>query len=64
MRKQDKLREYARITKAKNQEWNYYNMAQVINITVQAFYNWLYGAYELSNTKAQQLESLLNDLSE
>jgi len=36
----------------------------VIDISAQAFYNWLNGAYEMSYETRNKLESLLADLLE
>lgn len=39
-------------------------MAEVIDITPNAFYNWLARYYDLSNSKAKDLESLIADLTD
>lgn len=62
MKKQDKLRKQVKLAKALNDEWSYKAMSEVINITANAFYNWLNGAYEFSQSKEKDLESLINDL--
>ena len=62
MDKQDILRQNVKLAKALNNDWSYKNMSEVIGISVNAFYNWLNGAYDLSNYKQRQLESLVSDL--
>ena len=37
-------------------------MSEVINITVNAFYNWLNGYYNLSRSKEAELSYLIADL--
>ena len=63
MQKQrDKLRENVKLCKAYNSDWSYKQMAEVIEITPHAFYNWLHGYYELSFQKEKKLQELLSDL--
>ena len=64
MKKQDNLRKRTKIAKALNDDWSYKAMSEVIDITPHAFYNWLNGFYELSNSKRIALENLLADLME
>lgn len=52
------------MAKALNDDWSYKAMSEVIDITPHAFYNWLNGFYELSNSKRIALENLLADLME
>ena len=60
---QDVLRQEARVAKAKNHEdFSYSDFADIINITVDSFYNWLNGQYNLSSKKAKELHSFLSDL--
>ena len=63
-KKQDDLRKQVKLAKAMDDEWNFKNMSEVIQISPNSFYNWLYGAYELSSIKERELESLLSDLLE
>ena len=58
----EKLREQVKLCKVYNPEWNYKQIAEVIEITPHAFYNWLNGYYELSNRKENELRELLSDL--
>lgn len=62
MTKQDKLRKQVKMAKALNDDWSYKAMSEVIDISAHAFYNWLNGFYDLSNTKERQLMDLLDDL--
>ena len=64
LKKQDYLRKRTKIAKALNDDWSYKAMSEVIDITPHAFYNWLNGFYELSNSKRIALETLLADLME
>lgn len=58
----EKLREQVKLCKVYNPEWSYKQIAEVIEITPHAFYNWLNGYYELSHRKAAELQELLFDL--
>ena len=63
MQKQgDKLREQVNLCKVYNSDWSYKQIAEVIEITPHAFYNWLNGYYELSQRKERRLRELLSDL--
>lgn len=62
MKQQNKLRQDVRIAKALNEDWSYKKMSDVIDISVNAFYNWLNGAYELSEKKERQLKDLVSNL--
>ena len=59
--KQSNLRWLTKLAKIKS-DFNYNEMAEVLQITDHAFYNWLNGYYDLSVTKASKLKSLLADL--
>ena len=61
-KKQDILREQVKLAKIYNKEWSYKYMAEVIQITDHAFYNWLNGYYDLSKKKADELENFITDL--
>lgn len=56
------LREQVRLCKAYNPDWSYKQMAEAIDITDHAFYNWLKGYYNLSYKKQRKLKYLLDDL--
>lgn len=62
MKQQNILRQEVRIAKALNEDWSYKQMSEVIDISVNAFYNWLNGAYELSEKKERQLKNLVSNL--
>ena len=64
LKRQDYLRKRTKVAKALNDDWSYKAMSEVIDITPHAFYKWLNGFYELSNSKRIALESLLADLIE
>lgn len=58
----DFLRQQVKLCKVYNSEWSYKLIAEAINITPNAFYNWLSGFYDLSNQKKVELNNLLYDL--
>jgi len=61
--KQDKLREQARVARAINHDcFTYADFADYLEISVNSFYNWLNGYYDLSSKKADNLNSFLSDL--
>ena len=62
MKKQDNLRQQVKLAKALNDEWSYKAMSEVIQISSNAFYNWLNGAYELSYKKESDLAELVSNL--
>ena len=63
MTKQDDLRHWVKIAKVQNPDWTYKNISEAINITTNAFYNFMSGYYNLSDKKAHELKSLLYDLT-
>ena len=58
------VRRQAKLAKALNDEWSYKEMAEVIEISAHAFYNWLHGYYNMSSRKLAELASLLDDLTQ
>lgn len=60
----DFLRRQAKLAKALNDEWSYKEMAEVIEISTHAFYNWLHGYYNMSSRKLTELACLLDDLTQ
>ena len=60
--KDDNLRQQVKLVKAYNDDWSYKQMAEVIEISTHAFYNWLHGYYTLSTKKRMELENLVSDL--
>ena len=61
MKKQQNLRKKAKLAKIES-DFSYKQMAQIIGYNAHAFYNFLNGYYNLSEQKARQLQSLLDDL--
>ena len=59
---QDNLRKQVRLAKANNIDILYKDFAEYINISLNSFYNWLSGSYELSYKKAKLLEDITIDL--
>lgn len=51
----NKLREKVKLCKVYNADWSYKQIAEAIDITPHAFYNWLNGYYELSDRKERLL---------
>ena len=51
--KEDELKFFDLIAKAKNDDWNYREMSEVLGIHAHSFYNWLNGAFDLSDRKAR-----------
>lgn len=64
MNKQDELRKQTRIAKACNEDITYKDFAESIGLTINSFYNWLNGYYELSSTKAKYLEDIVINLAD
>lgn len=62
MKSQDDLRQKVRLVKAYNKDWSFTAMSEVIQISPNAFYNWLNGSFELSKKKENELRSLVFDL--
>ena len=61
---QDILRKKLKISKIQNNWFNYSDIAQLLCIKTASLYNWLNGAYNLSDTKAKILNQWLADLQE
>lgn len=59
---QDILREKTKIAKATNDDIFYKDFAEYLDMNINSFYNWLNGAYDLSETKARKLEDIVIDL--
>ena len=62
MKNQDILRQNCKIAKILNDDWNYQKMCEVIDITLPSFYNWLSGAYDLSDKKYRELSYVISNL--
>lgn len=59
----DDLRKEVRILKAIGQIDNYAEVAEMIEITKNSFYNWLNGYYNLSSDRKKLLNIIVDDLS-
>ena len=59
---QDDLRINTKLAKALNSEYTYKIFADYLEITANAFYNWLQGYYSLSRDKANKLNDIVVDL--
>ena len=61
-KRHEQIKRKIRVAKALNPDWSYKQMAQVIDITPNTFYNYLYGSFDLGEKKASELQSFLDDL--
>ena len=59
---QHNLRRIVRLAKANNEDINYKDFAESIDISVNSLYNWLNGSFKLSYKKAKQLEDIAINL--
>ena len=59
---QETLRRRVKIVRVVEEEFTYKELAQMINITPKAFYNWLNGDYSLSEEKFYNLKSIIDDI--
>ena len=64
IRQGEKLREQVKLCKVYNPEWSYKQIAEVIEITPHAFYNWLKGYYNLCEEKQNRLLEIITCLKE
>ena len=64
IRQGEKLREQVKLCKVYNPEWSYKQLAEVIEMTPHAFYNWLNGYYNLSAEKEKRLKEIIDLISE
>lgn len=58
----DQLRQRVRMLKATKAIDNYYEVAELLEVSEKAFYNWLSGCYDLGHTKQQHLKAIVDDL--
>ncbi|MBP3708511.1 MAG: hypothetical protein J6J36_07980 [Clostridia bacterium] len=56
------LRKKVRLLKATQAIDNYYEIADLLEITEKSFYNWLSGYYNLGHQKKEQLNAIANEL--
>ena len=60
---QENLRKNCKLAKALNDDiFTYKDFAEAIDIDHNSFYNWLNGAYNLSDTKAKSLNDFINNI--
>lgn len=60
---QNYLRTKARIALAENVgEFTTKDFAEILDIEIGSYYNWISGAYDLSSQKARYFESFLSDI--
>lgn len=60
MDNQEELRKACKIFKALCDDiFTYKDLAEVINININSFYNWLNGYYQLSYGKAKELKNFI-----
>ena len=57
------MRERIKIIKALYGDiYTYKDIAQMLNMNINSFYNWLNGAYDLGNNKVKLLNEFINDI--
>lgn len=56
------LRKKVRLLKATEAITNYYELAELLDMTEKSFYNWLSGYYSLGYQKKQILKEIIEDL--
>lgn len=61
---EEQLRERVRILKAKGYVKSYIEVAELLEIKKNGFYNWLNGQYSLSYEKKQRLKQIIDTLTE
>lgn len=60
---QEILRERVKIVKALYGDiYRYIDIAEMLEMNINSFYNWLNGAYDLGSEKQKQLEIFINDI--
>lgn len=58
----DELRKKVRLLKATEAIDNYYELAEMLDMTEKSFYNWLSGYYTLGHSRRVLLEQIVSDL--
>lgn len=59
------LRKFCKMCKALNDDiFTYKDLAEMLDMSVNSFYNWLNGTYNLGSGKSKTLENFLNDIAE
>ena len=65
IKNQDNLRTKARVALALNKGiFTTNDFAEIVNISLASYYNWINGAYCLSSKKAKALEEFITDITE
>ena len=59
---QNELRKQVKLAKVMNEEYTYKDFAEAIDLTEGSFYNWLNGAYNLSQAKYSYLQDIVINL--
>lgn len=60
---QENLREQIKIIKALYGDiYTYKDIAKMLNININSFYNWLNGKYNLGSNKVKLLNEFINDI--
>ena len=62
MTDQERLRIRVKLAKVYNQDIYYKDFADYIDISINSFYNWLNGYYNLGSDKYKKLKSVIDDL--
>lgn len=58
----EQLRKQVKLLKATEAISNYYEIAEILEMTSTAFYNWLNRQYNLGSGKKRLLKSVIDDL--
>ena len=60
---QENLRKQVKIVKALyGKDFTYKDIADMLEININSFYNWLNGSYDFGRQKAKKLQIWLNDI--
>ena len=57
-----KLRKRVKLLKANGSIKNYYEIAELLEISSKGFYNWLSGYYDFGENKLLELEQIIDDI--
>ena len=53
------LRKKVKLLKANNSIQNYYELAELLELNIKSFYNWLNGYYNFSYDRKKKLENII-----
>lgn len=56
------LRKQIKLLKANGSIKNYYEVAELLELNIKSFYNWLNGYYDFKNERKKCLLGIINDL--